>query len=747
MLPDSFGSAAPLASVVYNPASDRIYVGDESGSILVVDALTHSKQTRISTGARQVVHSLLPIPGTNKLYSAGQTSVKVIDCASNSIVREIPVHGGCDEFAGFDSVGGKAYYIGYDSEYLANAIDVTGDSAVGSVTLGTEVILRACFNVHERKLYLAGSYRHSRMLYVVDARGDSLLRTITLAGDPTALGYNPMENKVYCGYPGGLYVFDGETDSLIEQLAMNGAPCVIGSNPDANKVYCGIGGGGTSLYILDGRTDSTIAVVNVGHGPRAMLYNPVDSNMYVACGDGFELSVIDGQGDSAVAHLSAGLMAWWLTMDTGRNLVYCAARYGDNVSVTHGTTVTPAGVIYVGLRPDAICYDSVGDKVYVANWDPLGCVAVVDCNTNEVVANIRVGQYPQSLCYSPMGNKVYCANEEWSSIGKISVIDAVADTVGSTILTASSAHDVCYNPARNRVYCGHSVEHVTALDAGSDTVVKLIPTPYDGTGLTYVPTYNKLYYSMPVPWDYYLGVIDCATESLTAVLHCKGEAFVGHRASGKVYFVSRDTLKAIDGKYDTLVPPTLEMGTTGMALCWNSTNDKLYWAGAGGICIVDCTSDTIIATVAAGAASLFYESSRNRVYCTGWDWVTVLDGATNRVVATIPVGPSAKNTAYSPPEERLYVANWDGSSLSVIRTTLPGITEQSLGPCGNGHATSATVASTLDRAASPGEMVFDVVGRLVDAHRALCGGNKLAPGVYIVVSGPRKTPRKVVVVQ
>jgi DNA-binding beta-propeller fold protein YncE len=362
------------------------------------------------------------------------------------------------------------------------------------------------------------------------------------------------------------------------------------------------------------------------------------------------------------------------------------------------------------------------------------------------VANIRVGQYPQSLCCNPLGNKVYCANEEWSSIGKISVIDAGADTVLSTILTATSAHDVCYNPARNRVYCGHSVGQVTAIDAGQDTIVKLIPTPSGVTELTYVPMYNKLYFSLPVTGGYYLGVIDCATESLTAVLYCMGEAFVGHPANGKVYFISHDVLKAIDGNGDTLVPPTLEMGTTGIALCWNPTNDKLYWASAGRVSIVDCASDTVVATVAAGAASLFYESSRNRVYCTGWDWVTVLDGATNQVLNTITIGPSAERTAYSLPEERLYVVNRDGSSLSVIRTTPPGIVDDSFGQRDPDHASVATLVRSMRHTGDLAVSVFDAVGRRVfpmETQRR--DGCTPAPGVYFLVQGSGVQTRKVVV--
>lgn len=753
VLPDSFGSTSLLSSIVYSPANDRIYIGDESGSVLVVDALTHAKLTRIRVGIRQTVHSLLPIPGTSRLYAAVDACVEVIDC--DSIVKEIPVGAGCYRFAGFDSAGGKAYYIGYDTGYIATAIDVTCDSVVASIALDRDGIQRACFNTRDRKLYLTSSFQYSRkLLTVVDTRGDSVLRTITLARDPTALGYNPVENKVYCGYSSGVYIFDGESDTLIGSgHAMSGGAGVIGCNPDANRVYCGIGGGESKdVYILDGSTDSTVAILQAGAGPRAMLYNPIDSNMYVACGEGFELSVIDGRGDSVVAHLTAGLMASWLTIDAGRNLVYCAARDGFNVSVTHGTSVSPAGVIYTGFRPDAICYDSVGDKVFVANWEALGCVAVIDCNTNEVSANIRVGQYPKSFCYNPLGDKVYCANNEWSSVGRISVIDAGADTVLKTILTASSPVDVCYNPERNRVYCGHPVEHVTVIDAGPDTVAKLIPMPLGGSNLAYMPMFDRLYYSLVASGTYYLGVIDCTTESLIAVLPCTGgprrEAYVGHPANGKVYFASTETLKAIDAKGDTLVPPTLEMTAQGSALCWNSTNDKLYWAGGDSVSIIDCTADTTITVVFAGPVvhELLYDSLANRVYCSAEaGHVAVIDGATDRVVQKVPAGACAGEMAYSPPQERLYVSNWGGSSVSVIRTGPSGTSDQSPGQTRPDSASPPTVISTLDHTLGSAVSVYDAAGRRVIHNGNRRVGRALAPGVYFLFCGSSLRARKAVV--
>jgi YVTN family beta-propeller protein len=658
-------------------------------------------------------------------------------------VGEISMDGGCYMFAALDSAGGKAYYIGYDTGYIATAIDVARDSVVANIALGPDYVTAACFNTRNQKLYLTDKWRYSRRLSVVDTRGDSLLRTLTMARYPSALGYNPVENKVYCGYFSGVYVIDGESDTMIgAEHALPGGPGVIGCDPDANKVYCGIGGGESrDVYILDGSTDSTITVVQTGSGPREMLYDPLDSNMYVACGEGYELSVIDGRADSVVTHIAAGRFASWLTLDVARNRIYCAARDGLDVSVTQGSSVTPFGVIYTGFWPDKMCYDPAGDKVYVSNWERLGCVAVVDCNSNEVVAIVRVGQWPQSLCHNSPGDKIYCANSGWDSVGMISVIDASADTVLTTIITDPSPYDICYNADANHVYCGSSAYNVVVIDAGADTVAKRIAMPLVGTNLAYVPVFGRLYCSLPVSWDYYLGVIDSRAESLTAVLHCTGgprpEAYVGHTGNGKVYFASTETLailRAIDAKGDTLVPPTLRMTTQGSYLCWNSTNDKLYWAGGDSVTIIDCAADTIITAVEAGFSGLFYDSGYNRLYCSGQGTVTVIDGATDRVLTKIAAGPQASKMAYSPAQERLYVANWTGSSISVIRTSPSATSDQSPGQTRPDHILEPTMVNRRGVFFSARRAIlFDASGRRAAVLQV--GPNDishLAPGVYFV---------------
>jgi YVTN family beta-propeller protein len=70
--------------------------------------------------------------------------------------------------------------------------------------------------------------------------------------------------------------------------------------------------------------------------------------------------------------------------------------------------------------------------------------------------------------------------------------------------------------------------------------------------------------------------------------------------------------------------------------------------------------------------------TNNTIYVGGeeGDCVIAIDGATNSVITTIGVGNSPTAFTYIPQQNRIYVANYSSSSISVIRD-VTGIEENS----------------------------------------------------------------------
>jgi len=119
--------------------------------------------------------------------------------------------------------------------------------------------------------------------------------------------------------------------------------------------------------------------------------------------------------------------------------------------------------------------------------------------------------------------------------------------------------------------------------------------------------------------------------------------------------------------------------------------------------------------------------------------VTVIDGATNEVVTTIVVGLFPIDFCHNPVQNRVYVASFLGSSISVLRDSGGGI-EEDLRPQAASAKPSTSVvrgvlylpsASSFRRETS--SVLLDVSGRKeMDLVPGANDVRALAPGVYFV---------------
>lgn len=139
--------------------------------------------------------------------------------------------------------------------------------------------------------------------------------------------------------------------------------------------------------------------------------------------------------------------------------------------------------------------------------------------------------------------------------------------------------------------------------------------------------------------------------------------------------------------------------------------------------------------------------------------MTVIDGENNSVITTITVGGSPSAFCWNSIQNRVYVANYNGSSISVIRDVLPGVEE-------NATATPSvrndfvlypnparSVLCVPFSGKEVGEIkIFDTSGKLIKEVATSWSNNELIiplkdvnPGVYFLRLG--KDTRKFQVVK
>jgi DNA-binding beta-propeller fold protein YncE/mono/diheme cytochrome c family protein len=107
----------------------------------------------------------------------------------------------------------------------------------------------------------------------------------------------------------------------------------------------------------------------------------------------------------------------------GRRTLVSAANSGElRVFEIDGSTLRPAGAVYLGFEPHGIAIAPDGSLAYVA-LTGANEVALVDLGALRVVERIAVGRWPRYLCLTPDGTRLAVGA---SGDGGISVVDTVA---------------------------------------------------------------------------------------------------------------------------------------------------------------------------------------------------------------------------------------------------------------------------------------------------------------------------------
>ncbi|MEO0079169.1 MAG: hypothetical protein ABIK44_00630 [candidate division WOR-3 bacterium] len=331
--------------------------------------------------------ALTLIAGHNQVASLGEVDNRLvlIDCGTNEVVGEAYVGLAPFHLRWLEAVS-RLYCACPQSDVIAAVPDWEPDQTRLIRVGGSPGRL---LPVTGHRLYT--NLRTAGRIGVIDALGDSLLKTFAVGADPVFLCWLRSRNKVYC----------------------------------ANA-------GEHSVAIIDPECDSVIKTVRVGHNPEPMVALDQSDKVYVVNrGDApGTVSVLDGNGDSVRAQVTVGLRPRDIVAAPGYDKVYVVNDLSNDVTVIDTRADSVIATVPVGMFPWAICCNEKEGKVYVANLMQ-ATVTVIDCETNQRLRDITVGGGPQVLMWTEYPSSlVFCVN---GSVQTISVIDGVTDSVIATL--------------------------------------------------------------------------------------------------------------------------------------------------------------------------------------------------------------------------------------------------------------------------------------------------------------------------
>jgi DNA-binding beta-propeller fold protein YncE len=169
-------------------------------------------------------------------------------------------------------------------------------------------------------------------------------------------------------------------------------------------------------------------------------------------------------------------------------------------------------------------------------------------------------------------------------------------------------------------------------------------------------------------------VVDLQTGAVLLTEKTKSKSyFLADPAEGRFYRTNfwDNLVHVLTASGDSVSSSEIIVGSQPRPLCLASRVNKLY-VGDGvyaAVYVIDLVSDRVRTVLLpdGSVSALCYDSLDNKVYCTGGnEELYVLDCVSDSIIATVPTGFTPREMVYVPRHDRIYCANYDGGSLTVI---------------------------------------------------------------------------------
>ena len=319
---------------------------------------------------------------------------------------------------------------------------------------------------------------------------------------------------------------------------------------------------------------------------RCVAYDSIDNKAYASFGwNGDEsLEVVDGRNHIIIGKVSvpgANVLVW---EPTG-NRLYVTCTNQNRVAVVDCASDSVIAQITVGAAPIKLHLNTQHGKLYVQNYDD-GSVSVIDLATNHVTRTLQLGGNPDAGYYAPHVDKYYCPNE---SNDAIAVIDGQSDSIVARlpIIANGYVHAVGGCDATDLVLAEayNGPTELYAFDARADTLVSTTKVSGSVWSIVSGPSTGFLYCaSMGADsvWvvDPVRALVMCRLSAGAAPFSLlpvpsHGRMYVGCLSGDKVYVI-RDSSAGVaeSGGLGKSVRPRLTVSpnpfTRSVAVVWNS---------------------------------------------------------------------------------------------------------------------------------------------------------------------------------
>ncbi len=406
---DTITGVSPLVAhisyVCVDSVDNKLYFSAGKSGIGVVDCSSNKvtsyvRPCYVPYGYGAILPQCMAIDSRDrKLYYGGDSGIFVLDCATDSVVKKIPVQGWVRTLD-WHPVMNKLYAIEripYAGKYVTAVIDCARDTVLEYLPLNDSGNWlnngHTLFAPEYDWLWLFGADRYA----VVDCGNDSVIEDTT-AGRMRGLeftAYSPADRKIFGTQYRGLCVLEVDSRLPVDSIIFFSHEAYTNQlyvATEARKLYWNVWPSVLpfvdSLAIVDTRTDSIVDAFLVPFQVNRMCGDRTGNYVYIAGNDwntpAGHLAVVDTRSDNIVSGVAAPVLTQFLERNSRTNRLYLAGWADSVIQVVYDSVifaglqarpgdVTPAKCLQTLLNrgtplrspADAVLFDATGCRAAV----------------------------------------------------------------------------------------------------------------------------------------------------------------------------------------------------------------------------------------------------------------------------------------------------------------------------------------------------------------------------------------------
>jgi DNA-binding beta-propeller fold protein YncE len=258
-------------------------------------------------------------------------------------------------------------------------------------------------------------------------------------------------------------VIDGER--LLLERTLTGCPegsGVLCAQAEPSMVFAAARGQGF-VQVLDPATGDELRRAPVGPRPNGLAWDPSRAQLLVADVENHDTRLVDPHSGSCLALTPLPGRPRWCVYDGARDRYLVNIREPAMVVALAAGTLQPvARIDGLPAGPHGLDLDRSGERAFVA-CDAASVVAI-DLTTDQEIGRVPIAGEPDAIWYNPVAQRLYVAIGQ---PGVIDVVDGRSLEVVEQVITQEGAHTTAFDLRRQRLYVFLPGDCVAAAYDGS----------------------------------------------------------------------------------------------------------------------------------------------------------------------------------------------------------------------------------------------------------------------------------------